>query len=149
MFKGLEGAMVGAFGGGFVAAEEFEGVIAGGFLEGEGEAAVFVHIGEHAFDLGVGAADGEVEESDFNGVVAHDLPHIGGEEADEVLFHFVDGRIAGEVLVEVVVVRGGFFVVEGDGVGAEAVDHAVGGNFSFACEGDGALGEGSVGAGGS
>ena len=43
LLKDSECAVVGTFGGGFVAAYEFEGVVTGGFLKGECEAAIFVH----------------------------------------------------------------------------------------------------------
>jgi hypothetical protein len=65
-----------------------------------------VHGFDGAFDVGVDAADFEIEESDFDGVHAHELPHVGGEESDEVLFDFVGWGLAGEVGSEVVVVGG-------------------------------------------
>ena len=61
LFEGLEGAVIGAFGGGFVAAEELEGVVAGGLLEGEGEAAVLVDVLPIAAEFVLNAADFDVE----------------------------------------------------------------------------------------
>ena len=141
--------MVGALGGGFVAAEEFVDVVAGGFPESEGEAAVLVQ----DFGLGVefiGVDDGrfEVEEGGFDGVHAHDLPHVEGEEPDEVFFGFVDGVVAGEVGVEVIVIFVAVLIVDYDLVGPEAVGHLRGLDFALAFDGGGAEGFGSIGAGG-
>jgi hypothetical protein len=137
LFERLEGAVVGALGGGFVTAEKLEGVVASGFLEGEGEAAIFVHGFECAVEVDVDAADFDIEKGDFDGIKPHELPHVGGEESDEILFDFVDGCVAGEIGGEVVVVCGAVLVAEGDGVGAETVDHAVFGDFARAIGGDG------------
>ena len=64
VFNGLDGAVVGAFRGGFVAAEEFVDVFAGGFLEGEGKAAVVVHGCEFSVELvGVDVGNLDVEEA--------------------------------------------------------------------------------------
>lgn len=149
IFKGLDGAVIGALGGGFVAAQEFVDVIAGGFFEGEGEAAVLVHGFEFTVEvIGVDGGDFEVEERDFDGAVAHDLPHVKGDEADEVGFDFVDGGVGGEVGIEVGVVGGVVLGVDGHVGGAEAVDHVGGLGFAFSFGGGGSEGFGAVGAGG-
>ena len=149
VINSLERAVVGALGGGLVAAEEFVDVFAGGFLEGEGEAAVLVYGFESGVEfVGVDVGDFEVEERDFDGVHAHHLPHVDGEESDEVFFGFVDGVVAGEVGVEVGVVGVAVLVVDGDLVGAEAVGHVGGLDFALSIVSYGALGFGSVGAGG-
>ena len=141
--------MVGAFRGGFVAAEEFVDVFAGGFLESEGEAAVLVHEFELIFEgIGVNDGDFEVEEGDFNGIDAHDLPHVEGKESDQVFFGFVDGVVAVEVAVEVGVVGLFVLIVDEDLGGAEAVDHFGGFHVAFAFGGGGSEGFGSVRAGG-
>ena len=141
--------MVGPVGGGFVAAEELVDVFAGGFLEREGEAAVLVHEFELIFEgIGVDYGDFEVEEGDFDGVDAHHLPHIEGEESDEVFFGFIDGVVAVEVAVEVGVVGLFVLVVDDDLGGAKAVDHFGGFHVAFAFGGGGSEGFGSVRAGG-
>ena len=94
------------------------------------------------------SGDFKVEESDFDGIAAHDLPHGGGEESDEVGFDFVGGVIAGDVGVEVIVIAGGVLLGEGDSGGTESVSHAVGADCGFAFDGDGSIGFGAVGAGG-
>ena len=101
--------MVGAFGGGFVAAEEFEAVFAVCFFERKGEAAVFVHLFEVAVEFVFDAGDFEIEEGGFDSGNAHDLPHIRRGEADEVGFGFVLGVVAGDVGGEMVVVGGVVF----------------------------------------
>ena len=145
---GLEGTVIGALGGGFVAAEDFEGVVAGGIFEGESDAAIFIHVLIMAVNVVFVIIDFEVEEGNFDGIDAHDLPHVGGEESDEVEFEFVDGGVAGEVGVEVLGVAVGVFVDEGHGGGAEAMGDAVGAGVELAFGGCGARGFGSVGAGG-
>ena len=82
------------------------------FFEGEGEAAPFVHVGVVAAEFFLDAANLEIEECGFNGGDAHQMPHVDGAESDEVVFGFVDGVVAFEVLVEVVGVGGGVFVDE-------------------------------------
>ena len=117
--------------------------------EGEGEAAVGVHAEPiEAEFLFVEVAGFEIAKGDFDGFVAHELPHGGGEESDEVGFDFVGGGIDGEVGVEVVVVGGFVFFGEADELGAEAVNHTITADAELALGGGGAEGFGAVGTGG-
>lgn len=109
-------------------------VVAGGLFEGECEAALVVESGEEAGGVvGVEFGELEVEEGDFDRVDAHELPHVEGEQSDEVLFGFVDGVIAGEVGVDAGVVGGAVLGVDNDVLGAEAVGDVVGGSSLFRC----------------
>ena len=117
--------------------------------EGAGEAAVGVHAEPiEAEFLFVEATGFEIAEGDFDGVIAHQLPHGGGEESDEVGFDFVGGGIDGEVGVEVVVVGGFVFFGEADELGAEAVNHTIAADAELAFGGGWAEGFGAVGTGG-
>ena len=62
LFNGLQSTVVGAFRSGFRAAEEFDGVVASGLFESEGEAAVFVYRFVIAGNFGFEGGHFEVEE---------------------------------------------------------------------------------------
>ena len=147
-FNGLKAAVVGTFGAGFVAEDEFRGVVAGGFFKSEGEAAVLVHFLIFAFVEGFDVGDVEIGEGDFDGGEAHDLPHIGGDEGDEVVFDFVAGGEAGDVSVDVSGEGVLIFGVDADVGSAEAVGHVGVVDFEFAFGGGGSGRLGAVEAGG-
>lgn len=140
--------MVGTFGAGFVAEDEFRGVVAGGFFKGEGEAAVLVHFLIFTFVEGFDVGNVEIGECDFDGGESHDLPHVGGDEGDEVEFDFVDGGEAGDVGVDVSGEGVLVFGVDADVGSTEAVGHVGMVDFEFACRGGGTGRFSSVDAGG-